>query len=75
VSSVVNPKGRGNPGRFSHVGAELDDDTVERMLAWRADDPKDEYGAQEHDGAMFRLTDAVLAPRFGAHRHRFGPLL
>ena len=57
----------------------LDDDltpaAVDRMLAWRADNPKDKYGRHTYDAAQFDITDAALAQRFGSYRDRFGPLL
>ena len=35
---------------YAWLGDELADETVERMLAWRADNPKDKYGRHEYDG-------------------------
>lgn len=60
---------------YDWLGDDLDDATVERMRAWRADNPKDKHGKHEYDGAHFGITDAALAARFGAYRQRFGPLL
>lgn len=60
---------------YAWLGDDLDDATVERMRAWRADNPKDKFGKHEYDGAQFGLTDAALDARFGAYRERFGPLL
>ncbi len=63
-------------GRFyGWLGDDLTPATVDRMLAWRADNPKDKYGRHTYDGAQFGITDEVLAERFGAYRGRFGPLL
>ena len=57
----------------------LDDDlapsVVDRMLAWRADNPKDKYGSHTYETAQFGITDAALGQRFGAYRDRFGSLL
>lgn len=60
---------------YDWLGDDLDDATVERMLAWRADNPKDKHGKHEYDGAQFGITDDALAARFGAYRERFGALL
>lgn len=60
---------------YEWLGDELTDDTVDRMLAWRADNPKDKHGTHEYDGAQFGITDAALAARFGPYRERFGALL
>lgn len=57
------------------LGDDLTEDCVQRMLAWRADNPKDKHGSHEYDGAQFGITDEALATRFGAYRDRFGPLL
>ena len=57
------------------LGDELTDDTVERMLAWRADNPADKYGRHAYDGAQFGITEDSLAARFGAYRERFGSLV
>ncbi len=60
---------------YDWLGDELTPATVERMLAWRADNPKDKHGRHTYDGTQFGLTDDALAQRFGAYRDRFGPLL
>lgn len=60
---------------YEWLGDDLDDATVARMLAWRADNPKDKHGRHDYDGAHFGITDAALADRFGAYRERFGALL
>ena len=60
---------------YDWLGDDLPADAVERMLTWRADNPKDKYGAHEYDGAQFGITDASLSARFGAYRARFGALL
>jgi hypothetical protein len=60
---------------YDWLGDELTDDTVERILAWRADNPKDKYGKHEYDGADFGITDDLLDARFGAYRRRFASFL
>jgi Sulfotransferase family len=60
---------------YDWLGDDLTQDTIDRMLAWRADNPKDKHGAHQYDGAQFGLTADVLARRFGAYRDRFGALL
>jgi len=60
---------------YEWLGDDLDDATVDRMLAWRADNPKDKHGRHEYDGAQFGITDGALASRFGRYRERFGALL
>ena len=60
---------------YHWLGDELTDETVERMVAWRADNPADKYGKHEYDAAQFRITDEALTARFGGYRERFGPLL
>jgi hypothetical protein len=60
---------------YQWLGDELTDDTVDRMVAWRADNPADKYGKHQYDGAQFGITDEALGARFGPYRERFGPLL
>jgi hypothetical protein len=60
---------------YGWLGAEMTDETVHRMLAWRADNPADKYGRHEYDATQFGITDEALAARFGGYRERFGPLL
>jgi hypothetical protein len=60
---------------YDWLGAELADDAVDRMRAWRADNPKDKYGKHEYDGADYGITDDALHRRFGAYRARFAALL
>jgi hypothetical protein len=60
---------------YAWLGDELTDETVEGMLAWRADNPKDKYGKHTYDGADFGITDAALEQRFGAYRERFAAYL
>lgn len=60
---------------YDWLGDELTQDTIDRMLAWRADNPKDKHGAHTYDGAQFGITEDALAARFGAYRDRFGALL
>jgi hypothetical protein len=60
---------------YEWLGDELTQGTIDRMLAWRADNPKDKYGKHEYDGAQFGITEDSLAARFGTYRDRFGSLL
>jgi hypothetical protein len=60
---------------YEWLGDELTDGTVDRMLAWRADNPADKYGRHTYDGADFGITDEALDARFGAYRERFAELL
>jgi hypothetical protein len=60
---------------YAWLGDDLTDGTVEGMLAWRADNPKDKYGKHTYDGADFGITDDALQQRFGAYRERFAPFL
>jgi len=60
---------------YDWLGDDLTDDTVARMLAWRADNPRDKHGVHTYDGEQFGITEPALATRFGAYRERFGPLL
>ncbi len=49
--------------------------TVDRMQAWRADNPKDKHGTHTYDAVQFGITEQALAERFGPYRNRFAPLL
>ncbi len=60
---------------YEWLGDELTQDTIDRMLAWREDHPKDKYGKHTYDGEQFGVTEATLSERFGAYRERFGSLL
>ncbi len=60
---------------YDWLGDELDQDTIDRMLAWRADNPADKHGRHEYGAAQFGITDELLAERFGAYRKRFAALL
>jgi hypothetical protein len=60
---------------YHWLGDDLAPDTVERMLAWRADNPRDKFGRHEYDGASFGITDDALAARFAPYRTRFAPYL
>ena len=60
---------------YAWLGDELAEDAVDRMVAWRADHPKDKYGTHTYDAADFAITDAALQERFGPYRDRFAPLL
>lgn len=60
---------------YRWLGDELTDETVARMEAWRADNPRDKHGRHEYDAAQFGITDDALAKRFGAYRERFAAYL
>jgi hypothetical protein len=60
---------------YDWLGDELTAKTVEGMLAWRADNPKDKYGKHEYDGANFGITEEALDRRFAPYRTRFAPFL
>ena len=60
---------------YAWLGDELTDDTVDRILAWRADNPKDKYGKHEYNGADFGITDVSLEQRFAPYRDRFASFL
>jgi hypothetical protein len=60
---------------IAYVDVGLTDDTIARMLAWRAENPEDKHGTHGYDGAKFGITESGLASRFGTYRERFGPLL
>jgi len=59
---------------YAWLGDDLAETTVERMLAWRADNPADKFGRHDYDGAQFGISDSSLAARFGPYRERFGSL-
>jgi hypothetical protein len=60
---------------YDWLGDELTPETIDRMLAWRADNPKDKYGKHAYRGADFGITDEALDKRFSAYRQRFAPFL
>ena len=60
---------------YDWLGDELTPATVERMRAWRADNPKDKHGTHTYNADQFGITDQALVQRFGAYRDRFAPLL
>jgi Sulfotransferase family len=60
---------------YEWLGHDLSDDTVEAMLAWRADNPKDKHGRHSYDGAEFGITEDGLDKRFGPYRQRFAAYL
>lgn len=60
---------------YGWLGDELTQATVDRMLAWRADNPRDKHGRHTYDADQFGITAQALAQRFGTYRDRFGPLL
>ena len=60
---------------YEWLGDELTPSTVDRMLAWRAENPRDKHGVHTYDADQFGITEQALAQRFGAYRDRFAPLL
>jgi hypothetical protein len=60
---------------YEWLGDSLTLETIERMEAWRADNPKDKHGKHVYNGADFGITDDALQARFSAYRQRFAPLL
>ncbi|MBO0728405.1 MAG: sulfotransferase [Acidimicrobiaceae bacterium] len=60
---------------YDWLGDELAASTVDAMLAWRGDNPKDKFGKHEYNAAEFGITDGALEERFGAYRRRFAPYL
>jgi hypothetical protein len=60
---------------YDWLGDSLTPDTIERMEAWRADNPKDKYGKHLYNGADFGITDEALQTRFDAYRRRFAPFI
>lgn len=60
---------------YEWLGDDLTQATTNRMLAWRADNPKDKHGTHTYDADQFGITDQALAQHFGSYRDRFAPLL
>jgi hypothetical protein len=60
---------------YDWLGDELHPETIDQMMAWREDNPKDKYGKHEYRGADFGITQEALGKRFGAYRERFAHLL
>jgi hypothetical protein len=60
---------------YDWLGDDLTEEAAGRMLAWRADNPKDKHGKHEYDGADFGITEAALQQQFSAYRQRFAPFL
>jgi Fe-S-cluster formation regulator IscX/YfhJ len=60
---------------YDWLGDDLDAGTVDRMRAWRADNPKDKHGKHAYDASQFGITDEALEKRFGGYRERFAPYL
>ncbi|MXW74586.1 MAG: sulfotransferase [Acidimicrobiaceae bacterium] len=60
---------------YEWLGDELDQATVDRMLAWRADNPRDKHGRHTYDAAQFGITDQALTNRFAPYLNHFAPLL
>jgi hypothetical protein len=60
---------------YDWLGDELSRETVDRMQAWRAANPRDRFGTHEYDAEVFGITSEALATRFAPYRERFGPFL
>ena len=60
---------------YEWLGDELGDGSVQSMLDWRGDNPKDMHGRHRYDAAEFSLSDEALAHRFSAYRQRFREFL
>jgi hypothetical protein len=60
---------------YAWLDDELTPATVDRMLVWRANNPKDKYGRHDYQGQDFGITDQGLEDRFGAYRQRFAAFL
>jgi Sulfotransferase family len=60
---------------YDWLGDRLTDESVERMLRWRAENPRDKHGRHEYDGAPFGLTDTALRRRFSPYLRRFADYL
>jgi len=60
---------------YGWLGDDLTPDTVDRMVAWRGDNPRDKYGGHDYDGTDFGITDEALVERFGPYRERFASFL
>jgi Sulfotransferase family len=56
---------------YRWLGDQLTSQTVDAMLSWRADNPKDKHGRHEYRGSDFGITDRALQDRFGSYRRRF----
>jgi Sulfotransferase family len=56
---------------YGWLGDQLTADTVDRMQAWRDDNPKDKYGRHEYKGEDFGVTGEALDKRFGSYKQRF----
>lgn len=60
---------------YEWLGHDLDQATVQAMVAWRAQNPKDKHGLHSYDGADFGITEDALDRRFGPYRKRFASYL
>ena len=60
---------------YRWLGDDLTEESVEKMLAWRAENPKDQHGPHEYDGADFGISEESLKRRFGAYHKRFARYL
>ena len=46
---------------YRWLGDDLTEESVEKMLAWRAENPKDKHGRHDYDGADFGISEESLA--------------
>lgn len=60
---------------YEWLGDDLTQTTVERMLAWRTDNPRDKHGKHTYNAEQFGITDQALTQCFGAYRDRFSSFL
>ncbi len=60
---------------YDWLGDELGDQTIVRMLDWRAGNPKDEHGRHQYEAEDFGLSDEALSRRFAAYARRFRAFL
>ena len=61
-------------GLYEWLGRDFTAETEQRMVAWRAANPRD-AGGHRYDAAEFGLDDASMSTRFAEYQARFGPLL
>ena len=60
---------------YRWLGDDLTEESVEKMLAWRAENPKDQHGPHDYDGADFGISEESLKRQFGAYHKRFARYL
>ena len=60
---------------YEWLGNELAQATIDRMLAWRADNPKDKHGTHTYNADQFGITNQALTNRFALYRAHFAPFL